>query len=273
MNKTQGPRILIAGASSSIAQALIQRLTTNALSGIRSGTNLVSSNLQVISLSGANYRIGTEPTNTKPQQQALELQEISGNYLQLNADLTQPVSVPALQEYWQSTEVPDWVFHCSGILHQDNQAPEKSIRDINADWVQASVTANLITHLHLAQSIAPFVSRKQPVRWISLSAKVGSIGDNQMGGWYSYRMTKAALNMMIRNLDIEWRRKNPNCRVAAVHPGTTDTPLSKPFQAGIQPGKLYSPEQTAERMLNIMANLSEEQSGKLLFWDGTALPW
>jgi NAD(P)-dependent dehydrogenase (short-subunit alcohol dehydrogenase family) len=269
MNKTQGPRILIAGASSSIAQALIQRLTTNGLSGIRSSTQLAD-DLPVISLSGARCRMSAEPLNAKLP---LEQQETPGVCLQIDADLTQPDSVPTLQAYWQSTGAPDWVFHCSGILHQAKQPPEKSIRDINADWVQASVTANLITHLHLAQSIAPFVSRKKSVRWISLSAKVGSIGDNQLGGWYSYRMTKAALNMMVRNLDIEWRRKNPACRIAAVHPGTTDTPLSQPFQAGIQPGKLYSPQQTAERMLNIMANLSEAQSGKLLFWDGTELPW
>lgn len=272
MNITEHPRILIAGASSRIARALIQRLTTNGLSGIRSSTQLAD-NIAVVSLSGARCRKSAEPPNAKPQMHALEQQETPRIFLQIDADLTQPDSVPTLQEYWQSTGAPDWVFHCSGILHQAKQPPEKSIRDINADWVQASVTANLITHLHLAQSIAPFVSRKKSVRWISLSAKVGSIGDNQLGGWYSYRMTKAALNMMVRNLDIEWRRKNPACRVAAVHPGTTDTPLSQPFQAGVQPGKLYSPEQTAERMLNIMANLSEEQSGKLLFWDGTELPW
>jgi NAD(P)-dependent dehydrogenase (short-subunit alcohol dehydrogenase family) len=102
---------------------------------------------------------------------------------------------------------------------------------------------------------------------------VGSLEDNGLGGWYSYRMSKAALNMFIRNLSIEWSRKAPGSVVVAQHPGTTDSRLSEPFQAGIAEGKLYTREQTAERLVNVMRGLTPEQNGRLLHWDGSVLPF
>jgi NAD(P)-dependent dehydrogenase (short-subunit alcohol dehydrogenase family) len=102
---------------------------------------------------------------------------------------------------------------------------------------------------------------------------VGSLEDNGLGGWYSYRMSKAALNMFIRNLSIEWSRKAPGSVVVAQHPGTTDSPLSEPFQAGIAEGKLYTREQTAERLVNVMRELTPEQNGRLLHWDGSVIPF
>lgn len=106
-----------------------------------------------------------------------------------------------------------------------------------------------------------------------MSAKVGSLEDNSLGGWYSYRMTKAALNMFIKNLSIECARKSSNILVASIHPGTTDSELSKPFQRNISPEKLYSAEQTADRLIAVMNNLSKHQHGKLLNWDGQLLPY
>ena len=102
---------------------------------------------------------------------------------------------------------------------------------------------------------------------------VGSITDNQLGGWYSYRMSKAALNMFIKTLSIEWQRKAPDSIVVATHPGTTDSALSEPFQANIKDGKLYTPELTAERLSRILEELNAEQNGHLLHWDGSVLPF
>ncbi|MDF1762872.1 MAG: cell-cell signaling protein CsgA, partial [Oleibacter sp.] len=117
------------------------------------------------------------------------------------------------------------------------------------------------------------VKRSKPIQWVSLSAMVGSIEDNSLGGWYSYRMSKAALNMFVKNLSIEWGRKAPGSIVAALHPGTTESPLSEPFQAGIAEGKLYSRAETAERLIRVMRELNPEQHGKLLHWDGSILPF
>lgn len=102
---------------------------------------------------------------------------------------------------------------------------------------------------------------------------VGSISDNRLGGWYSYRMSKASLNMFIRNLAIEWGRKAPGSLVVAQHPGTTDTHLSQPFQAGIAEGKLYSVELTASRLITVMQGLTAQQHGALLHWDGSVIPF
>ena len=238
--------VVIAGASSAIGQQIFRTLT-------------VMPDVHIITLSRGET----------PQADA----SMAASHQHLTVDLSDKRCLEQLSGLWQSVGCPNRVYHCSGVLHDDSHRPEKSIREFDADWLMQSVSSNLVTHAHLAQSLHSHINRKTEFRWISLSAKVGSISDNGLGGWYSYRMTKAALNMLICNLDIEWRRKNPAARVCAVHPGTTDTPLSKPFQEGIAEGKLYSVEQTAERMMTIMENLTEQQSGKLLFWDGSLLPF
>jgi NAD(P)-dependent dehydrogenase (short-subunit alcohol dehydrogenase family) len=94
-----------------------------------------------------------------------------------------------------------------------------------------------------------------------------------MGGWYSYRTSKAALNMVLKNLSIEWRRTMPRCSVAALHPGTTDTPLSAPFQRNVSAEKLFTPAQTAGYLLALIDQLTPKVSGRFWSWDGEILPW
>jgi NAD(P)-dependent dehydrogenase (short-subunit alcohol dehydrogenase family) len=159
------------------------------------------------------------------------------------------------------------------MLHGGWKMPEKSLSQLSDDWLQQSMAVNVLSHVHLAQAVESLVARRQPVRWMSLSAMVGSIEDNQLGGWYSYRMSKAALNMFIKTLSIEWGRKSPDSCVVALHPGTTDSGLSKPFQAGIAEGKLYSQKETAKRLISIMRNLTPAQHGRLLHWDGSEIPF
>lgn len=249
---SQPPTLLIAGSSSEIAKAIVKRLCRQ-----QQAIKLITLSRQC----DQNHEVFENSRNTLVDHQHIQ------------ADLRNPACVGELTKVWQQLGRPDQVYHCSGILHDAEHGPEKSIRDFDASWLQQSLQANVVTHAHLAQSLHPLLTRKQPIRWLSLSAKVGSIEDNGMGGWHSYRMSKAALNMLVRNLDIEWRRKSPDSRIVAVHPGTTDTPLSEPFQAGIAADKLYSADTTAERMIEIMNNLTEQQSGKLLFWDGEVLPF
>lgn len=191
----------------------------------------------------------------------------------LKANLSDPESVPAAAEWLQSQPLPNWVINCCGTLHWDGHLPEKNLLQCTDDALFRSISINVLSHLHLAQALSPQLRRHSPLTWASLSAKVGSIEDNGLGGWYSYRMSKAALNMLVRNLSIEWGRKLDFCRVVAIHPGTTDTTLSKPFQKNIAADKLYSPVLSAERVVSVLAGLKESDTGRLLFWDGTSIPW
>ena len=188
------------------------------------------------------------------------------------ADLSASDAMPLVQQFLQQAQ-PQIIFCCAGLLHNETQGPEKNLSQLQDDWLLQSMQANVLPHVHLAQAFAPLLSRQRPVKWISLSAMVGSISDNRLGGWYSYRMSKAALNMFIRNLAIEWGRKAPGSVVVAQHPGTTDTHLSQPFQAGIAAGKLYSTELTASRLIAVMQELTAQQHGALLHWDGSVIPF
>lgn len=189
------------------------------------------------------------------------------------ADLSKPESVEQVKAFVGTFAPFDAVICCTGILHGGWNMPEKSLSQLSMDWLQQNMLVNVQTHVHLAQALASHVKRSSPIKWVSLSAMVGSIEDNALGGWYSYRMSKAALNMFIRNLSIEWGRKAPGCVVVAQHPGTTESALSEPFQAGIAEGKLYTQEQTAERLVSVMKGLSPEQNGRLLHWDGSVIPF
>lgn len=168
--------------------------------------------------------------------------------------------------------VPDLVLCCVGMLHSDSIWPEKRLSDFDPEVCGQLMLANCFSHLALAQAIEPLLHRNSRMNWFSLSAMVGSIGDNQLGGWYSYRMSKAALNMAMKNLSIEWGRRFPGVRVNLVHPGTTDTALSKPFQGNLAADRLYNPIQTAHRILSVTLT-GHNESGGFYHWDGSRLPW
>ncbi|SDJ86616.1 SDR family NAD(P)-dependent oxidoreductase [Microbulbifer yueqingensis] len=200
--------------------------------------------------------------------------DLGGRHRHCSLELAQPDSVAAARAFLQEQDAaPAWVVQCCGVLHDDRHGPEKSLEQCTDDWLLESMRTNVLTHLHLAQAVGPLLQKRRPFLWASLSAKVGSIGDNGLGGWYSYRMSKAALNMLVRNLSIEWGRRVDECCVVAIHPGTTDTALSKPFQENIAPDKLYSPETSAGRIVDVLQGLGRDKSGSLLFWDGEVLPW
>ena len=194
-----------------------------------------------------------------------------------HVDLTSADSVDALAAFLKYKRsqgiVPNCYFHCAGVLHDDEHLPEKGLAAIQGEWLLKSMEVNVLSHVHAAQAVGKVLSRHHPIRWASLSAMVGSISDNRVGGWHSYRMSKAALNMFIRGLDIEWRRKHRENRVVAIHPGATESGLSRPFRQGLPPGRPFSAELTAQRIIQIVANLTEEQSGQLLHWDGSQLPF
>ncbi|EDM28310.1 putative cell-cell signaling protein, C-factor (CsgA) [Lentisphaera araneosa HTCC2155] len=163
------------------------------------------------------------------------------------------------------------VIQCAGILHNGENMPEKQLSEISAKWLQHSMNVNVLSHIKLAQALENHIEGKESFFWASLSAMVGSIGDNSLGGWYSYRMSKAALNMFIHNLSIEWKRKNRQACIVSIHPGTTDSAMSKPFK--VRPDKLYSPELSAQRIYSVLTKITPEQNGQFLNWDGTSIVW
>jgi NAD(P)-dependent dehydrogenase (short-subunit alcohol dehydrogenase family) len=171
------------------------------------------------------------------------------------------------------SHVLDWVVNCVGVLHGEKFAPEKNINDVNGEDFLKIVSINALATLLLAKYLQPLVRRSSRPRFVAVSAKVGSISDNRLGGWYSYRCSKAALNMAVKNLSIEWQRIMPDVAVVAFHPGTTNTALSAPFQARVAPDKLFEPEYVAEAIGALLHRLTPNDNGHFIAYNQDSLPW
>tara|TARA_Y100001968_G_scaffold26663_1_gene20806 strand:- start:848 stop:1567 length:720 start_codon:yes stop_codon:yes gene_type:complete len=165
------------------------------------------------------------------------------------------------------------VINTSGFLHSNLYQPEKRLSHINRSNINKNFSINSIAPILIAKSIEKFIRPELPFSFASLSARVGSIGDNRLGGWYSYRASKAAQNQFLKTLSIEWGRKFPLSTVCILHPGTCDTKLSKPFQSAVPKDKLFSPYQSTEYLVNIISEQKPSDSGKFLAWDGSLIPW
>lgn len=171
-------------------------------------------------------------------------------------------------------EPPALVLVATGLLHDAARgiAPEKSWKSLDGAAMAAVFAANTIAPALIAKHMLPRLPRDRRAVFAVLSAKVGSIGDNRLGGWHSYRASKAALNMLVRNFAIELARSHSQALAVALHPGTVDSRLSAPFQRGVAPGKLFSPDQSAGYLLGVLDRLTPADSGGLFAWDGTRLP-
>ncbi len=167
----------------------------------------------------------------------------------------------------------DQVILAQGLLHAGKQLPEKTIRRFDPQFFLETVTVNTLPALLVAKYAAQAFKGVASPRFVALSARVGSITDNHLGGWYSYRASKAALNMVIKTLAIEWQRILDRPIVAALHPGTVATDLSEPFQRGVPPEKLFTAEYSADRLLEVLGNLTPADNGGFFAWDGAAIPW
>ena len=165
------------------------------------------------------------------------------------------------------------VINTSGFLHSELVQPEKRLSHINRNNMIKSFSINAFAPILIAKSIERFISPELPFLFSSLSARVGSIGDNNLGGWYSYRASKAAQNQFLKTLSIEWRRKFPNSIVSILHPGTCDTKLSKPFLSRVPRDKLFTPLESSEYLINILSEQKPSDSGKFLAWDKSLIPW
>lgn len=170
------------------------------------------------------------------------------------------------------------VIICNGRLHDDGIKPEKRLEDIKADALFSIMQSNALTPLLWIKALTPLLKSSLPCVMVVFSARIGSISDNHLGGWYSYRMSKAALNMGIRTAAIEYGRRAKNVRLIAFHPGTTDSPLSRPFQTSVPEGKLFSPAFVAESLLALMqdtASSLDHSAAEATFieWEHKTIPW
>ncbi|MET0366412.1 MAG: SDR family NAD(P)-dependent oxidoreductase [Sphingobium sp.] len=188
-------------------------------------------------------------------------------------DLLDEGSIAAAAAHVAKGPPPTLVIVATGLLHDGEQGPEKALRDLDPAWLARVHAVNAIGPALVAKHFLPIMPKSGKPVFAALSARVGSISDNRMGGWYGYRASKAALNMLVRTLAIEERRRNDRSIVVALHPGTVDTALSKPFQGNVQAGRLFDTERAALQLLDVIEGLKVSDSGKLFDFEGEEIPF
>ena len=183
-------------------------------------------------------------------------------------DLDREASIAAAAEATGAQPL-DTVIVASGVLTlPDGTGPERSFRQIDGDAMARVFHLNTIGPALIAKHFLPLLPRDRRSVFAALSARVGSISDNRIGGWHSYRASKAALNMLVRNYAIELGRTHSQAVCVALHPGTVDTGLSEPFQSNLPEGQLTAPAEAAENLLGVLDGLSPGDSGRLFDWAG-----
>lgn len=188
-------------------------------------------------------------------------------------EYTQPAITSVLADNLAETLPIQKVFICNGRLHDADLQPEKRLEQFNAEDCQSIMHSNSLVPMFWVQALLPYLKQTKPCQLVVFSARVGSISDNHLGGWYSYRASKAALNMLLKTAAIEYQRRAPNVSIIAFHPGTTDTPLSRPFQKNVPAEKLLTAECVAKRLLNILTTLPATNTLQFIDWQGKSIEW
>ena len=162
---------------------------------------------------------------------------------------------------------------CNGILHDNDTKPEKRMDDIKEETLNKMFTANAIVPILWVKELTKVFSKRDICSIAVLSARVGSISDNRLGGWYSYRASKTALNMLLKTSAIELNRKYKNVKLISFHPGTTDTKLSRPFQSSVSRDKLFTPDFVATKLMYLMRKTDVDGELSYLDWAGAPIEW
>ncbi len=183
-------------------------------------------------------------------------------------DLTNESSIKAAARAIPDHIKLDMIIVATGILHDDDLQPEKGLRDLSLRHFQDVFAINSFGPALVMKYFLPKLHKDKRSVFAALSARVGSISDNRLGGWYAYRASKAALNMLIKNAAIEIARRYKHSVIIGLHPGTVDTNLSKPFQGSVPHQTLFSPEYAVEKMLSVINEITVEQSGKIFDYAG-----
>ena len=176
----------------------------------------------------------------------------------------------AVLDFVKHHKLPDTLIITSGLLHDASNRPEKSIRQLKTTWLEKNIAANVYPTLCWLQALSFVLNANTTLKVMCFSAKVGSITDNKLGGWYSYRMSKAMLNMLVKTTALEWRVNFPKTSLIAYHPGTVDTALSQPFSQHVK-HRVFSPSEAARYCIEVRDTLRPAQSGQLLDWQNQVL--
>ena len=235
---SSGRHAVVWGASGGIGRALVE--------------GLVASSAYDIVHAGSRTPIGSASDRIRP----------------FAFDLTDEASIRSAAEGIAAIGPVDTVLIATGLLHDENVQPEKSFAALSADAMLAAYRINTIGPALVMQAMVPLLPKSDRSVIAALSARVGSIGDNRLGGWHSYRASKAALNMIIANLAIELARTHPKAIAVGLHPGTVDTGLSAPFQKRVASGKLFTPAISAGHLLSVIDTLTVQDTGGVFAWDG-----
>ncbi|MEP2946159.1 MAG: SDR family NAD(P)-dependent oxidoreductase [Lentilitoribacter sp.] len=235
--------ITIIGASGGIGAAVVDQLSNKAS---------VKSIL-------ACSRSQTSSTSTKVEYQTI--------------DLTREETIQAAAKRASEIGPQDLVFVTTGFLHNDDIKPEKAIRDLSIEGFEQNFAINTIGPALVAKHFLPIMRKDDKSVFACLSARVGSISDNSLGGWYAYRASKAALNMVLKNLSIEAQRRYKQMIILGLHPGTVNSSLSEPFQGNVSKEKLFTPQYSAEKLLSVIENAAIENSGDIIAWDGERIEY
>jgi len=233
---------LVVGAGSGIGEALLRRWSEN--SGWQP---LGVSRTSAANASGSTRHIACDYTDAS-------LDSLAQQLLSEQLDLARVVI-------------------CNGVLQGDHYAPERALSQLNEEAMASVFAINTFLPMRILGALMPLLKRSTAPKVAVLSARVGSIGDNRLGGWYSYRGSKAALNIMLRSAAFELRRVNRQAKLMAYHPGTVDTPLSRPFQKGVDPKVLLTPEKAAEYLDKVLNNAEADGDLSYLDWRGDTIPW
>ncbi|MEO5628419.1 MAG: SDR family NAD(P)-dependent oxidoreductase [Thermomonas sp.] len=244
--------VLVTGASSGIGLAMLRQLLDNRHVG----------------------RVFAVSRSASINPSLRDLQGAFGEQLQrIDADITREVDLAQLAQATQTVDALHLVINAAGVLHGDALAPERAIEHASKATLEQVFALNAFAPLLLAKALLPQLCRSQPAVFASLSARVGSIGDNRVGGWYAYRASKAAQNQLLKTFSIEWKRRNPLGTCLLLHPGTVDTPLSAPFQSKVPADRLFEPQRAANQLLQVIAQSTPADSGRFIAWDGNEIPW
>lgn len=245
-------RVLVTGATGGIGRALVRRLLADPLVATVVATARGVDNDAALAGFSARH----------------------GDRLWIQAtDITDPDQLAALAtRIGTRLGALDLVVNAAGLLHGPGLAPEKSVTQVRREALERVFAVNAFAPILLAQALLPLL-RTGPAVFASLSARVGSIGDNRLGGWYAYRAAKAAQNQLVRTFAIELARVNPAATCLLLHPGTVDTPLSAPFQARVPADRLFTSDQAAAQLLRVIGQAGPADSGRFLAWDGSDIPF
>ncbi len=239
-----------------------------------------SLNVVVVGATGGVGRALVEHLRVHPQVQtifALSRRPLvleDSKVMALSVDITEEASIQAAVKSIGEETLLDLVLVATGILHDGGELqPEKRLADLDMTKFAQVFAVNTFGPALLAKHLLPKLRRGRKAVFGALSARVGSIADNRLGGWYSYRSSKAALNMVLRTASIEVKRRNKTAVVVGLHPGTVDSGLSEPFLSSVPEHKLFTPAYAAERLLAVVEQVSVDDSGKLFAWDGQEIPY